>query len=117
MPGRGDADRRRVWEARLRRFAESDLTVAAFCRRERVSAPSFYEWRRKLGGKNGRRADQRQAPVFVPLRIETAVAVVEMRLPNGVVVSLPTGDAETLTAAIVAAARLPATTDAEGAAC
>jgi hypothetical protein len=117
MPGRGDADRRRVWEARLRRFAESDLTVAAFCRRERVSAPSFYEWRRKLGGKNGRRISQHQAPVFVPVRIEPAAAVVEVRLPNGVVVSLPAGETATLAAAITAAARLPATTDGEGAAC
>ena len=117
MSGGGDVDRRRVWEARLRRFAESDLTVAAFCRREGVSAPAFYEWRKKLRGENGRRGAQRAAAGFVPVRIEPAAAVVEMRLPNGVVVSLPAGDAETLAAAIAAAARIPAATDGEGAAC
>ena len=117
MPGRGDSDRRRVWQARLRRFAESDLSVAAFCRQERVSAPSFYEWRRKLARTNGTRSvARREAPVFVPVRIEPA-AVVEMRLPNGVLVSLPAGDVATLAAAITAAARIPATTDGEGAAC
>jgi transposase-like protein len=118
MPGRGDSDRRRVWQARLRRFAESDLSVAAFCRQERVSAPTFYEWRRKLGGTNGRRSGaRREAPLFVPVQIEPAAAAVELRLPNGVVVSLPAGDAATLAAAIAAAARIPATTDGEGAAC
>ena len=117
MSGRGDSDRRRVWQARLRRFAESDLSVAVFCRQERVSAPSFYEWRRKLAGTNGTRSvARREPPVFLPVRMEPAAAIVEMRLPNGVLVSLPAGDAATLAAAILAAARLPATTHAEGAA-
>ena len=37
------------WTERLERFAKSRQTVAEFCRDERVSAPSFYQWKQKLG--------------------------------------------------------------------
>ena len=43
------AETRRRWVERLRRFeASGELTVAEFCAEERVSAPSFYLWRRRL---------------------------------------------------------------------
>ena len=36
------------WTACLARFQDSGLTVAKFCEEEGVSAPSFYQWRRRL---------------------------------------------------------------------
>ncbi len=42
-------DRELFWRGVLQRQAESDLSVAGFCRQESISAPSFYAWRRKLG--------------------------------------------------------------------
>ena len=36
------------WTSRLDRFAESSQTVAALCRSEGVSVPSFYHWKKKL---------------------------------------------------------------------
>jgi transposase-like protein len=36
------------WRRRLARFRESQLSVAAFCRQEGVSPPSFYVWRKRL---------------------------------------------------------------------
>lgn len=55
---------------------------------------------------------------FVPVKFEpVAAAVVELRLPTGVVMSLPTGETATLAAAIKAAARVLATTEQEAAAC
>jgi transposase-like protein len=36
------------WTKRLSRFAATDVTVARFCRREGVSAPAFYAWKKKL---------------------------------------------------------------------
>ena len=110
-----DAALRRVWEDRLRRYAGSDLTVTRFCERERVSVPSFYQWRRKLAGSpepsggtagSERLALRPQEQAFVPVRI-TQSATIQMRLPNGVEVSLPTGDESLLVAAIAAAGRLP----------
>ena len=38
-----------AWRAILGRFSDSGLTAAAFCRREAISAVSFYQWRSRLG--------------------------------------------------------------------
>lgn len=35
------------WRKRLRRFDASDVTVAQFCSRERVTMSAFWYWRRK----------------------------------------------------------------------
>ena len=46
----------REWEDRLRRYADSQLTVGEFCVWEGVSVAAFYVWRKKLGGgQRGRR--------------------------------------------------------------
>lgn len=106
---------RGIWSERLRRYRNSGLTVAAFCERERVSVQSFYYWRRKLlgpgstaGGGNGRMPKAVRAPQkrdFVPIAIRNS-ATVEMRLPNGAQLWLPTGDVAILSAAITVAGRL-----------
>jgi hypothetical protein len=47
----------REWEERLRRYADSQLTVGEFCVWEGVSVAAFYLWRKKLrGGQRGRRS-------------------------------------------------------------
>jgi hypothetical protein len=43
-----------AWRAILERFSRSDLTVQAFCQQEAVSVASFYLWRSKLAGSEGR---------------------------------------------------------------
>ena len=45
-----DGVKGREWEERLRRYADSQLTVGEFCVREGVSVAAFYVWRKKLGG-------------------------------------------------------------------
>ena len=42
-----------AWRAALARFAHSDMTVGAFCKRERVCLSSFYRWRSILGSNEG----------------------------------------------------------------
>ena len=44
-----------VWRERLERFAVEQGSVAEFCRREGVSLPSFYRWRKMLGSVSARR--------------------------------------------------------------
>jgi phosphoglycerate dehydrogenase-like enzyme len=51
------------WQQRLRRFEKSGLTVARFCTRERVSAPTFWYWRRKCA----RSASAHQAALVLAL--------------------------------------------------
>jgi len=43
-----DGVKGREWEERLRRYADSQLTVGEFCVWEGVSVAAFYVWRKKL---------------------------------------------------------------------
>lgn len=45
--GKGE-DRARIWRDQVRRQKESGLSVAAYCRRERISEASYYYWKRRL---------------------------------------------------------------------
>jgi hypothetical protein len=48
MTSRQDLQKRRVWAVRLRRCRASGLTVARFCKQERVSVNTFYYWAKRL---------------------------------------------------------------------
>lgn len=55
----------REWTDRLLRFQNSAVTVAQFCDGEGVSAPSFYQWKRRLrdqlpSAKTGRAGPAKQ---------------------------------------------------------
>lgn len=93
------------WRARLRRYEQTGLTVSEFCRREGLSAPSFYAWRRRLArgacrrgragangaGTAGRVAARRGVaggPAFEQVLLSGG-AVVAVLLPSGVRVELP----------------------------
>ncbi|MCA9147198.1 MAG: transposase [Planctomycetaceae bacterium] len=89
MPRSASQATRELWSTRLKRYCRSDLTVAEFCRREGVSVPSFYQWRKKLAGRQRRRQDS--PGQFVPLQVTglTATATPLLRLPGGAVIELP----------------------------
>jgi len=101
MARRADRAVELAWRERLERQRRSGLSVAAFCRRERVSPPSFYHWRKRLAA-----ADR---PLFVPVQVADdapASAGLEIELPGGAVVRLPAGTSrELVSLAIEAAAR------------
>lgn len=42
------SEKLKLWSDRLSRFHVSGQTVAAFCRSEGFSQPSFYQWKKKL---------------------------------------------------------------------
>jgi hypothetical protein len=44
----GDAQKRRTWEARIRSYRSSGLSVARFCVQECVSTHAFYYWSKRL---------------------------------------------------------------------
>ena len=54
--GTRSAAKEAAWRERVRSQAESGLSVRAFCRREGVSEPSFYSWRRELAKRDQQRA-------------------------------------------------------------
>jgi len=72
-----DAGRERFWRQMLQRQAGSGLSVQAFCRREGLTEPSFYAWRRTSARRDAqgggaprvvsRRRSRRGVAAFVPI--------------------------------------------------
>ncbi len=48
MPRISNPERVALWLDRLQRHSRSDQAIAQFCSAESVSAPSFYQWKRRL---------------------------------------------------------------------
>lgn len=95
--------RESAWRARLAKFGRSDLTVAEFCQKEKVSQASFYHWRSRLersvpepdGRPGPRRPKGEKHGPFIPLSV-SSLAVAEIEFPNGVRVRIPARDGEAL---------------------
>jgi hypothetical protein len=111
MARAADWSKHQVWQQRLERFEQCELTVAAFCQAEGVSVASFQQWRRILGHHPAARRSARQTSMsrqaFLPVEIVGA-ATIEIHLPNGVRLVVPAGDVAALEAAVAAVGRLPA---------
>jgi transposase-like protein len=60
-----DATKEAYWRDAIRRQAQSGLSVREFCRRHRLSEPSFYERRRTYLERDARRPAA--PPAFVPV--------------------------------------------------
>lgn len=97
---------RREWRLRLERFARSNVSVAEFCRRERVSAPSFYQWRKKLGvtDRNGQKTMPAKA-LFLPVQVAGAGGV-QFAFPNGATLTLPVEEDRLIRLSIEAVAQV-----------
>ena len=54
--------KRQAWRQTVRRWRASGESVRAFCRREGISEPSFYWWRRQLSGKRSASASKASRP-------------------------------------------------------
>jgi putative transposase len=94
-----------VWRERVTRQAASGLSVGEFCRRERVSAWSFYRWRLRLRAEDGsakgalkraelvRREPPSQAGAFIDLGALPAMTEgpgweIRLELGGGVILQL-----------------------------
>ena len=74
---------RNEWQSLLSGFEQSALSVEAYCRRESISAASFYRWRGILSGKALMRSDvtaRDTAPAFVDIGALNAAPVHRPRL-------------------------------------
>ena len=118
--GRSDfVGKQDLWLRRMQRFSQSRLTVAEFCDREDVSVAAFYQWRRKLVTLVNQSETTAQARGglsvppssgvpngFVPVRVLPS-STIEVRLHNGVVLTLPAGDPEVLRQALLVVSQIP----------
>jgi hypothetical protein len=104
MAGSLDSGKMREWQRRMARFEEARQSVAEFCRKEGVSAPSFYQWRKRLA----RRPRQgEEATGFRPVRLVSSAGVV-VQLPGGTRLQVPTADRRALRLVIDTLARADA---------
>lgn len=92
MAGKKSSEKQLYWQEIIGRQADSGLSVRQFCATERVSEPSFYAWRRKLGKPKRSRersrtsTPRRRAPQnggFIPLELLETSGVVEVLHPLG----------------------------------
>jgi transposase-like protein len=104
MAGSLDSRKVREWQRRLERFEEAQQSVAAFCRKEGVSAPSFYQWRKRL---TRRPAAAEEAAGFRPVRLVPSAGVA-VQLPGGTQLQVPTSDRRALRLVIDTLARADA---------
>jgi transposase len=92
MAPRSDSGKQRHWLDLIRLWQQSKLSVRAFCRRHRLSEPSFYCWRRTLqergliGEMPAEDAVKTEAPAFLQVAVDSAAAAprsIELVLANG----------------------------------
>ena len=91
MPRGSNPIKVQQWRERLERFAQSGQTVVQFCQAERVSQPSFYQWKKKLAEQarpsssdsKSSRSAFRTVEVTPPCQAATTI-----RLGNGVEIEL-----------------------------
>ena len=70
----------------LETFSSSGLSVRQFCKREGLSEPTFYSWRKKLSG--GKNSTQASLP-FIEVKTSSAdSAVLELVLSAGAVLRI-----------------------------
>ena len=93
-----DPKREAYWRRLIGRWSESGLGVRPFCRREKVSEPSFYAWRRVIKERDRERPlapQERRPPAFVPVVVRqeqplpTASERITVRLRGGRLMHLP----------------------------
>ena len=75
------------WRDAVKRFAGSVLSVREFCKREQLTEPSFYAWRRKLAKRDNQDTAE---PTFIPAQVVDHVApAIVLELASGHRLQLP----------------------------
>lgn len=88
-----DTKREAHWRRLIGRWRESGQGVRPFCRREKLSEPSFYAWRRVIQERDRQRRPE--PPAFVPVVVRqeqpqpAACERITVRLRGGRLVHLP----------------------------
>ena len=103
-----------LWRERIRRQAESGLTIAQFCCQQRFPVASFHAWKRRfrLNDLAGQHPTLTASAAFLPVTVrvfdqapDTSLPV-EADLPNGVQLRIPTANARLAYCLVRALARV-----------
>jgi Transposase len=82
-----DPDLDRTWRLRIQRQSASGLSIAAFCRREGLSARLFYSWRSRLKARS--LPTPAKPPLFVAVQRDSTPHQADPVLGRGVELELP----------------------------
>ena len=84
-----DRVRHQLWNDRIARFQQSQLSVAEFCRLEAIPVSCFYQWKKKLA--QPQQYAKLATPKFLPVRIKTAplATMPVIKLRGGISIELP----------------------------
>ena len=112
MSRRADGRKLAEWRGRFERFRRSGLSVSRFCVAEKVSIPSYYQWRKKLAARSladtsRSAAGAAAAESCARVRLVGAANVAAW-LPGGTRLEIPLGDARAMQLAIEALVRADA---------
>jgi hypothetical protein len=80
---KSDTDQRQFWQMVLDTCKESDLSIAAFCKKEGISVAAYYYWRKKLVGSHPK-SNRKTPPAFIEVALpQSNAAVLELVLSSG----------------------------------
>lgn len=83
----------RYWERMISSQKTSGLTTVEFCRRRGISTGSFYQWRNRLGMREGSSQGESlpKAPSLVPVQLISGLpqSGITIELPNGIRLRTP----------------------------
>jgi len=70
----GASEKEEFWRLAVDEWRESGLKIRAFCKREQLSEPAFYSWRRKIQLRDSERGDlvpraEASPAKFVPVEV------------------------------------------------
>lgn len=101
MASRRDPRREQLWRQHIAAWSRSGQSIRAFCSAHHLSEASFHSWRRELAKR-----DRAPAPPvqFLPVHVR-GEALIEVVLPDGLVVRAPAATDAIAIAALVAALR------------
>ena len=102
MANMRDQQLEQFWRNTIAAWNKSGQTIRDFCSRRRLSEASFYAWRRELDKRD--HSTTARSVKFVPVQLR-AESVLEIVLPDGLVVRMPPAVDATVVAALVAALR------------
>ncbi len=87
-----NSDQQQFWQMVLETFKTSNLSVRRFCKREGLSEPSFYSWRKKLSKDNDSTNEKREidSSSFIKVSIPDQQSCnLEIVLTSGNILKIP----------------------------
>jgi transposase len=95
-----DPDKERFWREAVARWRRSGEAIRDYCRKQQLSEPSFYAWRRTLAGRRGSAPPRRRRSAakvsFLPVQVVSDGAPIELLCGGHVIRLRPGFDPATL---------------------